>query len=823
MLPRLGRVLVQPTRHVNYRSILVQASLKRAAAVAPGLTTRALTIQTAQRAQTVDASASKDHAVHATISSSSSSSSSTSTTTTPQSLFDTLDECKSTGNLKGAIKAVQQAQEKGIATPKLYLALVDMLRDSPFDVNECATVAHWFYSPDSTLPLDVLQDMDIWKSVLKLGFRFGSTYRAEDLRALLDRFTEIFDLTTMNDQTAWELLMRAYGIMNKKDAISACMQKNQEDAASFYSTALLSYAATNAHDKVEQLVDTLQQQQDGLSRHTLLKLIRCYGFKGDIEHATQYTDMCNRLYPSQRCDKTMLLIAHKIALQKMADKLAEVRGARGLSLKPAGHSTLLDQLHASWAELTKDMFSSSAGPVDITDCNVVLEYLTTANRIDPVGFPMEKAEEIFESYMPANYIAPNDASHRIMLVGYATSQQYNDRRRRNVRLDKALEMVSKMQVAGLDTLNHPTFHALFRACLPHRDGHYYFDNFRLNSLLPARPYTHNRFKLDPRLFEIEKIMLEAKLPHDRFTFTTLMTCLASGGQYRALRTRWRSLKVHGLRRDVGMYRLTYALASLNPTQAKRAVVVVRNEMQREVPKERVDWDTYTAMLDCCATAQMPLEAKDIISEMRHATERVHRSKTHADDLAKWPYTDEPDFYLPMLRTAITVPGLDPNPLLREMDAKDVKYSQGVWEAVLSKLALEGDQQGIRRLFNKYTMARFENDGKIPVPVRQAATTPVVPFPTAPYNQLDMKFIDVYLCALLDAQDVSLVFDVLRTLSSQTPAIGISRQTLQGVVKLAKQEKSTDDLGWLRDEILPKVTHQNKFLRGLTKGIDNIIN
>lgn len=609
--------------------------------------------------------------------------------------------------------------------------------------------------------------------------------------------------------------------MNKKDAISACIKKNEgieTDQAFFYSSALLSYAATNSHDKVENLLDMLQKQ-DNLSRHTLLKLIRCYGFKGDIENASKYTEMCNTLYPDQICDKTMLLITHKIALQKMSERLAEVRGARGLTLKPT-NSTQLDQLHASWDNLTKDMFINKEKPVDITDCNVVLEYLTIANRIDPIQFPMEKAEEIFESYMPANYITPNDASHRIMLVGYATSQQYNDHHR-NIRLDKALEMVSKMQVAGLNTLNHPTFHSLFRACLPHRDGHYYFDNFRLNSLLPTRPYTHNRFKLDPRLFEIEKIMLEAKLPHDRFTFTTLMTCLASGGQNKALRTRWRSLKVHGLRRDVGMYRLTFALASLNPTQSKRAIVVVRNEMNREIPKNRIDWDTYTAMLDCCTTAQMPFEAKDIIKDMRHSTELIYRNKTHADDLAKWPYTDEPDFYLPMLRTAITVPGLDANQILNEMDKKNIKYNQGIWEAVLSKLAIEGDEQGIRGLFNKYTMSRFENEGKIPVPIRES--TPVVPFPTAPYNQLDMKFIDVYICSLLDSQDLSLVFDVLRTLNNQTDEIGISRQTLQGVVRLAKQEKSTDELKWLKEEILPKVTHQNKTLRDLKKKIDNVIN
>ncbi|KAI8641129.1 hypothetical protein BD408DRAFT_444586 [Parasitella parasitica] len=809
MLPRLGKVLVRPSRSVNVKPVIQASnnSLKRIAPLAPGLAVRAFSIQTAKRVQTVDikvrntANAPTKSAIQ-------------------QPLFDTLEDCKSTGNLKGAIRAVQNAQEKGLATPELYLALVDMLRDLPFDVQECATVAHWFYSADSNLPLDVLEDINIWKSVLKFGFQFGPTYRAEDLRALVDRFTEIFDLTTMDDQTAWELLMRAYGIMNKKDAVSACINKkkiDQVDEKSFYSIALLSFAATNSHEQVEKLMDMLHKQNN-LSRRTLLKVIRCYGFKGDIKNTSKYIDMYNSLHPYKICDKTMLLIAHKIALQQMCEGLEEVRGARGLSLKPA-NSTELDSLHASWEGLTRGMFTNKDEPVDITDCNVVLEYLTIANRIDPVQFPMEKAEEIFESYMPANYIKPNDASYRIMLIGYATSQQYNSHYR-NVRLDRALETVSKMQVAGVNTLNHPTFHALFRACLPHRNGHYYFDNFRLNSLLSARPYTHNRFKLDPRLFEIEKIMLEAKLPHDRFTFTTLMTCLASGGQYKALRTRWRSLKVHGLRRDVGMYRLTYALASLNPIQAKRAIVVVRNEMNREIPKDRMTWETYTAMLDCCATAQMPLEAKDIIKEMRRSTKTFYRKKTHADELAKWPYTDEPDFYLPILRAAITMPGLDANQILDEMDEKNVKYSQSIWEAVLSKLAIEQDEQGLHRLFNKYTMLRFENEGKIPVPIRESA--PVVPFPTAPYNQLDMKFIDVYICSLLDSQDISLVFDVLRTLNDQTDEIGISRQTLLGIVRLAQQEKSIDELKWFRKEILPKVANQNKLLRTLGVKIDRFI-
>lgn len=125
-----------------------------------------------------------------------------------QSLLDSLKEYENTGNLKSAIRMVQLASESGQATPAVYLQLVNLLKEAPFNIQECATVAHWFYSPDSNLPSEALSDITLWKEVLKLGFRFGNTYRSEDLRALVDRFTEIFDLTTLNDQTAWELLMR---------------------------------------------------------------------------------------------------------------------------------------------------------------------------------------------------------------------------------------------------------------------------------------------------------------------------------------------------------------------------------------------------------------------------------------------------------------------------------------------------------------------------------------------------------------------------------------------------------------------------------------
>jgi pentatricopeptide repeat protein len=291
----------------------------------------------------------------------------------------------------------------------------------------------------------------------------------------------------------------------------------------------------------------------------------------------------------------------------------------------------------------------------------------------------------------------------------------------------------------------------------------------------------------------------------------MMTCLAAGGQFKAVHKRWNAIKLHGLRRDVGMYRLMFALASLNPVAAQRAIVVVKNEMNREVPKKMMDWDTYTAMLDCCVTSQSSVEAKEIMKEMRHQANIAVKE-------GRYPYKDEPSYYLPLLRTAVMLPGLDADALVRELDAKKVVYSQGIWEALLSKEAMEGSEHGIQQLFNKYTMTRFEKDGKIPVPVREE---PVVPFPSAPYNALDMQFIDVYICSLLDSQDISLVMDVLRALREQTSEIGISARSIQGVVRLARQEKSLEELKWIRQEILPNVSKQNKTIRNLMNQIDFI--
>jgi hypothetical protein len=605
--------------------------------------------------------------------------------------------------------------------------------------------------------------------------------------------------------------------LGDEERLLACVENVEnkvKDKGTFYENALIAFATAGCDEKAKQVLLFLKKE-NLLSPNVLDRLTRTYAFNGDLELTTHYKNMKDELYP-ENDDKTMLLIAHKAALGKLVNGLTKRRGPRGLSLQPKELNEVND-LHASWEALTRNMFKNNQ-LTDVTDCNVILGYLTLANRISPQDYPMEKAEDLFNNYMPEHGIKPNEASHHIMMQGYARSQQYSSKDGRNIRLDKALELVAKAQEDGIKMLNHRTFHALFRACLPHRDGHYYFDNFKLNSLLPSDAY--RSFKLDPRVFDIEKIMLEAHLPHDRFTFSTLLTCLAAGKQFKAFNSRWNSFKLHGLFADVALYRHVFALSSLDSEQSKHALNSIKPDMERDITKRRMDFELYCAMLDCCVTAQLPQEAKEIMKNLKIHLKLADDKRRQGKKIERWPNPDDPRVYSALLRTSTSIRGLNPNPTIRAMKERGIEYNQDLWEILLSKYAIDNDHKNLRRLFNKYTMFRFERAGHIPIPVRE--TSPTIPFPSAPYNRLDVQFINVYLSTLIDSQDISLLFDVLRTWTEQTSELNISRTTLAGVVKLAKQEGALQDLKWLSTELLPKVPRPNKQLKRLEQHVNHFI-
>ncbi|KAI8099938.1 uncharacterized protein BX664DRAFT_382402 [Halteromyces radiatus] len=733
----------------------------------------------------------------------------------PQQILDTLSKYRSVGNIKGAFNLVRKAQENNTVTVAMYQQLLLTLLDSPLDIDISAFVASWFYSPQSPISDDIKKNEQLWHDVLKLGFRLGGTYRKEDLRVLVETFTKTFDVSTITDQQSLELLLRAYGILGKTDRISTLLsqlstepQYADLDRSSLASSGILAYASTGANQKVNELMQSLEKDEK-LDQKLLQKLIRIYGFKGDLNLTQHYINICNQLYPDTTDHTTMQLIAHKAALSNSYFSLVKRCGTQGLPLKSIS-TPELDQLHASWNSL---MAENKNKLFDITQCNVILEYLALANRIDPDEFPLSMAEQIVDEYMPAHDLKPNEMTWKTLLNAYATTSEFKYDAKHNIRLDKTLVVLSRMDEAGYHA-DQSCFHALFKACRPYLPGKgYIFDHFFLASkLTSALRFTPS---LDHRIFELEKIMMSSKIPHDRTTIKLMLTCLGVTGQYQAMWNRWKLLKSSGLQRDMGLYQHVFSLASMDSEQSQYALAVTRNELGREIDHERIPWDTYVAMLDCAITAQMPDMATMIIDQMRQRYISKALPTTIAnnnnDDTMK-----KSDLYAPLLRAYTSIPTLAPEvpKLLKEMETNQVPYNNPIWQYVMSHHLLHDDSgatmQNIQRTFNSFTMQRFEQQAKIPIPVRESS--PIVPFPSGPYSANDMAMINMYIAALIDAQDVSLVFDVLRTLENQTSSFGLSRETIRGVVKLAKQEKSNVELSWLVHQVLPRVPSKNAEFR-----------
>ncbi|CAO3648936.1 unnamed protein product [Cunninghamella blakesleeana] len=712
-------------------------------------------------------------------------------------ILETLTQYQSVGNVKGAVKLVRRAQEHNKATLPMYQILLKTLMEAPLDIENTVTVTSWFYSPEFNLPNEIKGNMEIWHDVLKLGYRLGSTSRKDDLKILINTFVNTFDLDSMTDQTSWELLIRGFGITKDPTMINFYLKRllndpqySHFDKSSLTFKAALAYIPSGCHKKVDDLAESLISQNQ-FDAYRIQLIIRAYAFTGDLKKTQKYIDICNKIHPKVNND-TMYLIAHKVALHKQYEKLVQTRGYRGLPLKPAS-SPELDELHQSWEHTLKNL---SGKIEDVIQCNIILEYLTIANRIDSKQYPLELAEKFINEYMPGNDVKPNLLTWMLLLKGYSTTSEYENCED-NVRLDRALTVLARMQGEGYHA-NQTSFHSLYRACLPLIPGKgYVFDYF--NSASDFKSTLKFKPKLDHRIFELEKIMLDAKIPHDRTTIKLMLTSFGVTGKYTAMWNRWNLLKMVGVKRDMGLYQHIFTLASMDPEQSQYALAVTRSELGREPNHNKIPWDTYVAILECAITAQMPDMATLIIQQMKNQYWKDN-TKLNANH------------YSPLLKAYTAIPSLssEVDGLLKEMSINEITYNNTIWQHLMSHHILhdnsETSNQNIQQLFNSFTMQQFEKQGRIPIPVRE--TSPTVPFPSGPYSAADMAIINMYIASLLDSEDVSLVFDVLKTLNDESDSIGLSRDVTKGIVDLAKQEKSNTELSWLVHNLLPKVSQQN---------------
>ncbi|OZJ03538.1 hypothetical protein BZG36_04176 [Bifiguratus adelaidae] len=502
------------------------------------------------------------------------------------------------------------------------------------------------------------------------------------------------------------------------------------------------------------------------------------------------------------------IIAHKEWLLDLVKQNARQVGQYGRIMRPTirlrnEFASLLE----SWNALEETLGKQSNQSMSVELYNHVVEFSILANRIDSEAFPMLKAESIVKD-MKARGFEPNYKTYLRLMRGYARTHEFNEDTR-NVRLDKALEVLYRMESERINIARPAVFQALLEACVPHT-SRYQFDNFYLQSRLLQR--TRSRPRLDERVFDIERMMLAAKIPHDRLTFKTIVTCLGVGGSYGNMWKRWKELQLSGLRRDEGLYQRVLALSSMDTQQAQYALTVIRHQMERESPRVQVTWGIYQALLDCCVASQDIATARMLLKEVPLNDQR-DLEPLGLDTLEEQGQVQPAQKYAALVTLCLNIRGLESEAehFIQSMKQNDIPYSGDVWQSMLARaVRTQSDTSSIDRLFNQWTMERFEKTGKIPIPALEQPR--VVPFPSGPYTPLDIRMIDLYIQALIASENLTVMQGVLSVYSEQSTMLPISRDSVIKMINLAIKDFSVDTAGWIVREIAPKVHGQDARFR-----------
>ncbi|RUS33699.1 hypothetical protein BC938DRAFT_484327 [Jimgerdemannia flammicorona] len=742
-----------------------------------------------------------------------------------------LKGCVANLNFSKAVEAVERLQadsrHASAVTPiqEIYSLLLKVASLDFHAVDDIAKVAEWFHDASrSPLPPEILSDIEAWNKILKASLKLGSSYRRNELVPLSYR-------TCLSRS-----VRKANGILRRIDQLEKYKRNLAEPqmppSSQITELLALSFASAGFQAKSEEILRQAASQGYTPSNDFWYTLARNHAYQGNLPEVKQIAD---ENVTRQNSDAIavdakslflpVLTLAHKVALEKYVIEFASEVGVTGLNRRLSRVEQRVQPLHDSYRELTGEISRADAALLGTQTYNLMIEYNILANRINHQQFPMSTTEDIFTE-MQTRGLQLDFGTFFNLMRGYARTHEF-DTRLGNVRLDKALQVLQRMENAGVNTNHQSIFQVLFEACLPH-NAQYNSDNFHLRRKLSgvwAKPHNaqynsdnfHLRRKLsgvwakplktlyvDPRIFDIERIMRDSKVSHDRITLKTLFTCLGVSGQYHALWNRWREMQFKGIHRNVGLYQRIFALCSLDVDQARYALTVVRHQMARETPPVRISWGIYESLLDCCIASQDVVTAREVIEAMKVDIFPANK-QLHADSRKVWPHDDSPLFYTPLIRACFLIRGLENEGfrLLEEAAQRDVKYDNFLWTEVISYLVHAGVDHGkVQEIFNEFVMSRFERTAKIPIPVAECA--PIVPFPSGPYTTTDTRIIDLYLTSLLRSQNLSVLRDVFATYAEQSQELYVTRDTVRGFIDLAINERNVEDAKWFINEVAPRV-------------------
>ncbi|CAG8458719.1 13589_t:CDS:2 [Ambispora leptoticha] len=455
------------------------------------------------------------------------------------------------------------------------------------------------------------------------------------------------------------------------------------------------------------------------------------------------------------------------------------------------------------------------------DIDLTIQFQVFANFLDYKSFPMRTAMDMLKNMRENEGLQPEFNTFKIVLEGFAKSPELINYASENQksRIEYALEIFDMMKSCGYDVDALDTFRSMLETCLPPYESEITkkIDSWGIGD--EAEAVVKKPSKSTPRIFEIEKLIEDSKLPIDTDLVTTVLEQLGSAGLYKAMWKHWDNLAKSGIQRNEKFYETVFNAAALNQSEAQYAISKVRFQMAREVPYVTPTLEIYTAMLQCCIRVNDTSSISDIVQTMQKNIDKTKNPRTQA----RW--------YVPIVNAYLHNSELvhKGKALISQLLQNDELLCFPLWRTLMCYYSdTHLDLRNARQTFESFVDWRernknyfFDSESEIKENndgIGAATITsiklklPLIKFPSSPLYAKDTEIISIYAQIAIRCGDFTLARQILTSYVAhyefqQAKNIEfIDIETLKEYAYLAWRKQQTEEMKWLLENVLNK---QNK--------------
>ncbi|CAG8438390.1 14010_t:CDS:2 [Ambispora leptoticha] len=477
-----------------------------------------------------------------------------------------------------------------------------------------------------------------------------------------------------------------------------------------------------------------------------------------------------------------------------------------------GESLIDSQFYKSWKELLAKL--STLEKSDRENIDLIIQFQVFANLLNHKSFPMKTAMETLKNMREKEVLQPEFNTFKIVLEGFANSPEFSSHnvqdQNQKLRIEYALEVFEMMKSYGYEVDKLETFRPLLQACLPpfERKTSKYIDSWgplvgTENDIVWKKPQ-----KPIPRIFEIEKMIDDSKLPIDYELISTLLEQLSSAGLFKTMWKRWSDLATSGIRRHEKLYETVFYAAAVDYSEAQYAINVVRNQMSREVPPVIPTLEIYTAMLQCCVRINDTYNITEITQIMQRIIDKTHNPRVQS----KW--------YVPIVNAYLHNPELAPQGklLVSQLLRNDGMLCFPLWRTLMYYYNdTHLDLKSAKHTFEAYVDWRERNkrflfDSEKRVGIDMGTTSrnlspelPLIKFPSSPLYTKDTQIINLYTQIAIRCGNFSIARQLLTSYVAhyehqQAQDIAfVDIETLKEFAYLAWRKQQMNEMQWLLEK------------------------